>query len=208
MKKGSYRPSFLAVRIASGVLFAWVAMLACGGPSSKQVIERSASTAAALTSSLSISGQARNAAGAPLAGVAIQLAGTAQGTKTTDSNGNYTFSGLGPGSYTLQANLFGCVFFPPLATLTGVQGSTVQNFDGSGLTCGGLPSANLSLSGTVLGANGSPLTGRGRVGWADAWRQCHGKCWHIQLLAPSSRRLHCAASTARLLHPHGEPRPH
>jgi alpha-tubulin suppressor-like RCC1 family protein len=50
--------------------------------------------------------------GTPLAGVTVSLSGPSSGVYTTDSNGNYSFGGLSPGTYTVTPSLAGYTFVP------------------------------------------------------------------------------------------------
>ena len=59
------------------------------------------------STSFSISG---TVSGDVSSGVTMTLSGTSSGTTTTDVNGNYTFSGLADGSYTITPSLSGYVF--------------------------------------------------------------------------------------------------
>jgi hypothetical protein len=45
-------------------------------------------------------------------GTTLTLSGTASGTTTADTNGNYSFTGLGPGSYTITPSKTAVVFSP------------------------------------------------------------------------------------------------
>ncbi len=119
-----------------------------------------ATCGASSTGTMAIAGQARNAQGAPLPGVTILLSGpTLAAPQTTDVNGNYTFVGLAPGSYAAQPVLLGCNFIPGIANLNNLMANTSQNFDGSGLSCGGTATGRLTISGEINDANGLPLSG-------------------------------------------------
>ena len=58
-----------------------------------------------------------------LPGATVTLAGSSSGTTTTDENGNYTFSDLDQGKYTVTPTLPGFVFNPPsrIAYLNGID---------------------------------------------------------------------------------------
>lgn len=62
--------------------------------------------------------------GAALPGVNVTLSGTTNNT-TTDSNGEYTFSGLGNGSYVISASMNGYSFTPSSQTMQ-VNGTDVS----------------------------------------------------------------------------------
>jgi hypothetical protein len=100
---------------------------------------------ASLAAIYSISG---TVSGTVLSGVTMTLSGTASATQTTDASGNYAFTGLTLGSYTVTPSKSGSAFAP--ASLSPVITSaslTAQNFTSS-------PGATYTLSGTVTGAWG------------------------------------------------------
>ena len=109
----------------------------------------------------SISGNVRKKSvwggGTPLAGVTMTLSGGA--TTTTDSIGNYIFTGLSDGSYTVTPSLSGYTFTPP-GRNPAVSGADVtgQNFTG---TYTGVQTH--SISGNVrkksVWGGGTPLAG-------------------------------------------------
>lgn len=75
-------------------------------------------TANAQTNTFSISGTITvSGTGAPLSGVAVALTGAAAATTTTDSSGNYSFSGLANGTYTVTPSLSGYTFTPANQTV-------------------------------------------------------------------------------------------
>ncbi len=104
----------------------------------------------------SLSGTVTTSGGSALAGVTMALSGTASGTATTDTNGNYTFTGLVNGTYTVTPSLSGYTFSPSSATVT-VSGANITgvNFTGTSSSTG----ATNSISGKVTLSNGSPLAG-------------------------------------------------
>lgn len=81
--------------------------------------------------SYSVSGQV-TLNGAGLSGVTVTLAGGSSTSTTTDSNGNYTISGVPDGSYTITPSLAGYAFTPANRPVT-VSGAnaTVQDFAAS-----------------------------------------------------------------------------
>jgi inhibitor of cysteine peptidase len=89
--------------------------------------------------------------GAGLSGVSVNLTGAATRSTTTDGNGNYTFSGLVNGAYTITPSKTGYAFSPPTIN-TNVNGADVsgQNFTGTLIT--------YSISGKVS-INGAGLSG-------------------------------------------------
>jgi inhibitor of cysteine peptidase len=96
----------------------------------------------------SISGKVTSG-GAPLSGVTMTLSGAASKSTTTDANGNYTFTIVGNGSYTVTPSRAGYTFAPvnrPVA----VNGADVTGQDFTGTT--------YSISGKVT-SGGAPLSG-------------------------------------------------
>jgi hypothetical protein len=104
----------------------------------------------------SISGTITQSGGGALSGVTVTLSGDATGTTTTDSNGNYSFTGLANGGYTITPSMTGYTFSP---TSIGV---TVNNADVSGrnfTATATLPPATYSISGTITQSGGGALSG-------------------------------------------------
>jgi archaellum component FlaF (FlaF/FlaG flagellin family) len=104
----------------------------------------------------SVSGTVTASDGSALSGVTMTLSGASTGTVTTDTGGNYSFTGLADGTYTITPSLTGYTFSPSSLTVT-VSGGDVtgQNFTG---TAGGT-TATYSISGRVGTTTGSPLPG-------------------------------------------------
>jgi hypothetical protein len=85
--------------------------------------------------------------GAMMATVTISLGGTVVGSTTTDGSGNYTFSGLVDGSYTVTPSKSGYTFSPTSVDIAlAAANVTDQNFTASGVA------NTYSVSGTVSGA--------------------------------------------------------
>lgn len=84
-------------------------------------------TATAIAGFFSISGSVTSG-GSGLSGVTITLSGAGSGTATTDASGNYTFSGLVNGSYTVTPSKTGFTFSPASSpqTVSGVNISSVN----------------------------------------------------------------------------------
>jgi hypothetical protein len=82
----------------------------------------------ALPNIFSISGTVTSG-GFALPGVTVNLTGAATSTATTDSSGNYSFSGLANGAYTITPGKTGYTFSPPSRSVN-VNGADVtgQNF--------------------------------------------------------------------------------
>ena len=92
-----------------------------------------------------------------LAGVTMTLSGTANATTTTNASGNYSFSGLANGSYTVTPSHCG-YSFTPLSTPVSVNGADVTsvNFTSTLLF-------NYTISGKVYHGTGESRTGWGGV---------------------------------------------
>jgi hypothetical protein len=90
--------------------------------------------------------------GAVSAGVTVSLSGTATASTTTDASGNYAFSGLANGSYTVTPSLAGYSFAPSSLGVT-VNGASLT---GRNFTAVAAPT--YSISGTVAGAVSSGVT--------------------------------------------------
>ena len=66
--------------------------------------------------------------GTGLAGVLVTLSGSQVGTRTTDSNGNYSFELAGGGNYTVTTSLTGFTFTPPSQTFNNLSANQTANF--------------------------------------------------------------------------------
>ncbi len=84
---------------------------------------------------LTISGRITTSSGAAVAGATVTLSGSAQGTRTTDANGAYSFAGLANGSYSLRPQKTNCTLSPDVVNLNNLTSSRTQNFTGSGSGC-------------------------------------------------------------------------
>jgi hypothetical protein len=90
--------------------------------------------------------------GAIVSGVTISLTGTSTGTATTDASGNYSFTGLSNGTYTVTPSKTGYSFTPANQSVT-VSGTSV-----SGKNFSAVAVPTYSMSGTVSGAISSGVT--------------------------------------------------
>jgi len=106
-------------------------------------------TGGAAPTTYSISG---TVSGATASGVTMSLTGAATATTTTDTSGNYTFSGLANGTYTVTPSKSGYTFSPASTSVT-ISGAnqTGKNFTATAV-------ATYSISGTVSGATASGVT--------------------------------------------------
>ncbi len=140
----------LAGIIVSGAL----GFVACG--SAPELEESTASHRSAVSAGLTVSGRVVDANGLGRAGVTVTLAGSTWSPVQTDANGEYRFTGLAAGSYSVRPTASGCSFGPDVVNLNNLSQSSVQDFAGWGPNCGGDPKLN-------SGAMSGPLTIRGRV---------------------------------------------
>ncbi len=93
----------------------------------------------------------------PLAGVTITLSGAGTGQATTDSNGNYTLSGLAGGNYTITPGMTNYSFTPANRSVTLAAGDVSgMNFTGT-YTGGG--ATTYSISGTITTSSGGIVPG-------------------------------------------------
>ncbi len=99
--------------------------------------------------------------GATASGVTMSLTGAATASTTTDASGNYTFSGLANGSYTVTPSKSGYTFSPASIAVT-ISGA---NQTGKNFTATAVPT--YSISGTVSGDIASGVT-MGLTGAATA----------------------------------------
>ena len=116
--------------------------------------------ASAGSQTYSISGTLSPSAGG--VGAAVTLGGVASATVTTDSSGNYSFSGLANGVYTVAASHSGYTFSPTSQNAT-VSGT---NITGMNFTATAQGSQTFSISGTIspaAGGNGAKVTLSGTV---------------------------------------------
>lgn len=81
--------------------------------------------------------------GAVLGGVTMNLVGTSSGTTTTDGSGNYTFTGLPNGSYTVTPTDSGFAFTPSS------QGVTVSGSNVTGVTFSSAVAPRWTISGNI-----------------------------------------------------------
>ena len=119
-------------------------------PASQPVNLNSANATANFTSTLptfTISGTITGPGGV---GATVNLSGASTATTTTDGSGNYSFSGLANGSYTVSASNGSYVITPTSQTVMLNGSNGVANFTSSPPT--------YSLSGTISGAGGANAT--------------------------------------------------
>jgi hypothetical protein len=91
--------------------------------------------------------------GPTLSGVNIALSGgpTSKPDTTTDSSGNYTFTGLAGGTYTVTASLSGYTFSPVAPSVTTANTTTTQNFTETSALASFRISGTLTYAGSHTG---------------------------------------------------------
>ena len=93
--------------------------------------------------------------GAWVSGVTVTLSGAGSAATSTDASGNYSFTGLAAGSYTVTPTLSGYTFSPPSAAVTvSTANVTGENFSDSANAAGNgvyTISGNLSYAGSKTG---------------------------------------------------------
>jgi hypothetical protein len=144
--------------LAALMVMVFMVMSGCGGGGSSGGANTGGGTA-----SYSISGTITNG-GAGLAGVAVTLSGSSAPV-TTDSSGNYSFSSLQNGSYTVTPVLAGYTFAPAtLAVTVNSENLTGKNFTattvaaGSYGISGSITSGGAGLAGVTVSLSGSGST--------------------------------------------------
>ena len=90
--------------------------------------------------------------GAIVSAVTVSLSGAAAGSTTSDSSGNFTFTGLANGVYTVTPSKVGYTFSPAS------QAATVNGANLLGITFTSSAIPTYSISGTVSGAVASAVT--------------------------------------------------
>ncbi|HXI45835.1 MAG TPA: carboxypeptidase-like regulatory domain-containing protein [Candidatus Acidoferrales bacterium] len=112
----------------------------------------------------SISGKVTDAStSAALVGATVSISGG--GSTSTDGSGNYTFTGLAAGSYTLTASKSGYVSSSPTAVSVSLGSNTVQNF---GLSAIPATSTAFLFAGTATAVAGAG-DGNGYTGSGTWW---------------------------------------
>jgi hypothetical protein len=109
---------------------------------------------AVTTTTYSISGTV-NLSGSGYSDVAISLTGSATGSTTTDSSGNFTIAGLYNGNYTVTAVPTKDYSFTPSSTAVVINNSSVSS---TNFTAVSNSSSFYNISGTVTGATLSGVT--------------------------------------------------
>jgi len=130
-----------------------------------------------------------------LAGTTVTLSGTSSGTATTDSNGNYSFTGLAAGSYVVTPSFpsaTSSVFYPATQAVTiSSSNSTFDNFTASlGYTVSGTVNYSGSKTGQVyLLLNNSICTGNSLVQGTSLTLSGSSGAFSIRGVAPGTYTL-------------------
>lgn len=114
-------------------------------------IDFTSTTGSSSTTTYSISG---TVSGDVVSGVTIILSGDGSASTTTDSGGNYSFTGASNGSYTLTASKTGYTFSPTSISVT----VNSANVTGQNFTATIIASSTYTISGQVSGAAQSGVT--------------------------------------------------
>jgi N-acetylneuraminic acid mutarotase/surface antigen len=100
--------------------------------------------------------------GAIVSGVTITLTGASSNSTTTDASGNYTFTGLANGSYTITASKTGYSFSPASINATvNYADVTGQNFTATANSTGYTITGHVNLDGAGMPGVTVTLTGAG-----------------------------------------------
>ena len=97
-----------------------------------------------------ISGRVSLSGGAALPGVTVSLSGSQTDAKTTDANGDYSFTVPAGGSYTITPSKTNYSFSPPPLTFTNLGGNQTANFTAS--------LVNYVIGGRVATASGAAVS--------------------------------------------------
>ena len=141
MKTGWFR----GVSFGSFVLLAIVVLAGCSNDDNPIVVP--------VAVTYSISGQVAST-GSGLSGVTMALTGASSATAITDASGNYSFTGLDNGSYTITPSRTGFTFSPTNSPRT-VSGADITAVDFAATP---VQAVTYSISGQVT-SNGSGLSG-------------------------------------------------
>ncbi len=109
-------------------------------------------TATPTGGTFSISGTVTSG-GNGLSGVTMTLSGDAGAVTSTDANGNYTFSGLGNGNYTVVPTMTGYAFSPASQPVS-IVGASVSGVNFTGTPAGGTFSISGRVTAGTIGLSG------------------------------------------------------
>ena len=97
--------------------------------------------------------------GSTLSGVTLSLAGSATATTTTDGSGNYSFSGLSAGNYTVTPSKTNYNFTPASRSFSPLSSNQSADFSGSTTVVTFTVSGTVTLSGAALSGVNLTLSG-------------------------------------------------
>ena len=124
--------------------------------------------------------------GAVLSGVKITLSVTGSATATTNASGNYSFSNLVNGSYTVTPSMAGYTFTPASSSAT-VSGANITgtNFSGSVASAALVDNGN----GTVTDIGSGLMWQKATAPGTYTWQQALSYCENLSLAGYSDWRL-------------------
>ena len=129
------------------------------------------------TAAYSISGNIVLTGVGPLSGVIVMLSGTVNSAATTDVNGNYSFTGLYTGAYTITPSLKGYVFIPFNQVFSSLSSTQTANFTATTSVFPGQtevvwqdPVSGFSQFWFLGGAQGASLMGAATITTKNTWR--------------------------------------
>jgi hypothetical protein len=129
------------------------------------------------TVAYSISGNIALTVSSPLRGVVIMLSGAVNSAATTDANGNYSFSGLVSGAYTITPSLKGYAFNPFNQSYSSLSSNQTANFTASTSVFPGQteviwqdPISGFSQFWYLGGEQGTSLEGAATITTHNIWR--------------------------------------
>ena len=107
--------------------------------------------------------------GNPMSGVTVSLSGSASASATSDSSGNYSFTLVSGGNYTVTPSMANYAFSPVSVSTTALAGNWANNFTASTntfttsgtITLGGnpMPDVTVSLTGSASGSANTDANG-------------------------------------------------
>jgi hypothetical protein len=103
------------------------------GPTTPQMLTMNGPATVTAIFGLAITGQVI-VGGVPTQGVTVALSGSASSSTTTDVNGNYAFTNLASGNYTVTPTSGSLVFCPTSATFNNLVAPQTANFTSGGPT--------------------------------------------------------------------------
>ncbi len=116
----------------------------------------------------SISGLVTSSAGTGMAGATVSITGSSKPT-TTNSTGNFAFSGLVSGTYTVTPSASGYSFTPPSQTFSNISSNQVATFAASTISAGTPYAVSIDFVGTDTAMGASESAGViAKTNWNNA----------------------------------------